>query len=87
MDGLITSLVGAAPAPGSETSVPLSGGDKESTRDYLIKGTPLMLLFMPFFLPGCPTFEASCQATSFLKTSAICPQDVLVNINSLTSVL
>lgn len=42
-----------------------------------------MLLFTLFFLPGCPTLEASCQATPFLKTAPICPQDVLVNFNSL----
>lgn len=85
MVSFIRSFVRAAPAPGSEISEPLSRGDKESTRDYRIKGVPLMVLFMLFFLPGHRTFEANCQAS--LKTSAICPQDVLVNINFLASAL
>lgn len=70
--------------PGSETPVPLPPpGNKESIRDYCIQGATFMLLFTLFFLPGCPTLEASCQATPFLKTAPICPQDVLVNFNSL----
>lgn len=68
-----------------QKSLTLSRGDKESTRDYRIEGVPLMVLFMLFFLPGHRTFEANCQAS--LKTSAICPQDVLVNINFLASAL
>lgn len=83
MVSLIPSHGDSALAPRSGTSVRNPRSDKKSICDYCIKGATFVLLFILYFLTGCPTFKASCHATSFIKTFPIFPHDVLVNINSL----